>query len=177
MKIRRWALTVILVGFLTPTTATADGLFTPFVGGAMSQTTWGLSIAGMGREAIGFEFDLGFTPDFFAEEESETKNNLITLMGNLIAGVPIGSVRPYAVGGIGLLRSRITSASDIIEVNRNDFGVNFGAGVLAFFGDSLGVRGEFRYFRSLEDVGDGLIDFELGRFEFWRGSVGIVFRF
>ncbi len=176
MQIRRWVLGVFLFGCLTPATALADGMFTTFIGTAMSERTYGLSIAAMGRETIGFEFDLGFTPDFFAETEPDTNNNLLTVMGNLIVGVPIGSVRPYAVGGIGIMRSRITGAADIIDVNRNDFGVNFGAGIMGLFSDSVGIRGEFRYFRSLEDQVDGFPDFDLSKFDFWRGSVGLVFR-
>ena len=75
------------------------------------------------------------------------------------------------------MRSRITGAADIIDLNRNDFGVDFGAGILGFFSDSVGIRGEFRYFRSLEDKVGGFPDFEPDRFDFWRGSVGMVFRF
>ena len=133
MQIRRWVLGVILFGCLTPVPASADGMFTTFIGSAMSERTYGLSIAAMGRETVGFEFDLGFTPDFFAQTDPDTKNNLLTVMGNLIVGVPIGAVRPYAMGAIGIIRSRITGVSDIIDVNRNDFGVDFGTGILAGF--------------------------------------------
>ena len=94
MQIKRWVLGVILFGLLTPTTALADGMLTTFIGAAMSERTYGLSIAAMGRETIGFEFDLGFTPDFFAQTEPDTENNLLTVMGNLIVGVPIGPSGP-----------------------------------------------------------------------------------
>jgi hypothetical protein len=38
------------------------------------------------------------------------------------------------------------------------------------------MQGEIRYFRSFDDF---LEDFEvdLGSFDFWRGSVGVTFRF
>ena len=48
---------------------------------------------------------------------------------------------------------------------------------MGFFSDSVGIRGEFRYFRSLEDRVGGFPDFDLSRFDFWRGTVGMVFRF
>jgi hypothetical protein len=40
------------------------------------------------------------------------------------------------------------------------------------------VRGDLRYFRSLLDAnaGDG-IDLSLGALDFWRGTLGLTFRF
>ena len=49
-----------------------------------------------------------------------------------------------------------------------------------FFNDNFGLQGDVRYFRSLEDTeADGESDFNigLGSFSFWRGTVGLVFRF
>ena len=82
MHITRLARTTLVLAVLPPTPASADNLVTPFVGSVMSQTTYGVSMASMGRKAVGFEFDLD--------------NNLVTGMGNLIVGVPVGPIRPYA---------------------------------------------------------------------------------
>lgn len=98
-------------------------------------------------------------------------------MGNLIVGVPLGGIRPYAVGGVGLMRSRVTGPSDLIDISRSDFGISLGGGLMGFFGDSVGIRGDVRYFRSLQDAGEGFLGFDLGTFDFWRASVGLVFRF
>jgi len=96
MHITRLARTTLVLAVLTPTPASADKLVTPFVGSVMSQTTYGVSMASMGRKAGGFEFDLGVTPDAFIKENSHSDNNLVTVMGNLIVGVPVGPIRPYA---------------------------------------------------------------------------------
>jgi opacity protein-like surface antigen len=104
------------------------------------------------------------------------------LMANLVLGAPIGGqhgpgIRPYASGGLGLIKSRIDDADDLFEVSSTDWGFNVGAGVHGFFTDHIGVRGDIRYFRSLEDnEPDDELDLALRDFRYWRGSVGLTFR-
>ena len=49
--------------------------------------------------------------------------------------------------------------------------------MMGFFSQHIGLRGEVRYIRALQDTerGDG-IDFEAGRLRFWRASAGVTFR-
>jgi len=56
--------------------------------------------------------------------------------------------------------------------------VNVGGGVMAALNDRIGFRGDLRYFRSLQDsdAGDD-IDLDLTGFNFWRGTLGVSFRF
>jgi len=62
-------------------------------------------------------------------------------------------------------------------VTRNDLGVNIGGGINGQFTDNVGIRGDLRYFRSLEDdSNDNEFDLGLSDFDFWRGSVGVTFR-
>jgi opacity protein-like surface antigen len=107
-------------------------------------------------------------------------------MGNMIIGVPIGGqrgpgFRPYAVGGVGIIKSRIDGAEDLFEVDSTNWGFNVGAGAIFFFSDNVGVRGDIRYFRSLQD--DDIDDLEnlfhigLANFRFWRGTAGVTFSF
>jgi hypothetical protein len=66
----------------------------------------------------------------------------------------------------------------LFDVNSNDWGLNVGGGVAGFFSDNFGVQGDVRYFRSLQDnQPDDEFDVALGSFSFWRGTVGLVFRF
>ena len=177
MTLRRIALRTAVVLLLNPTIGWADGLFTPFIGGADSQMTYGFMVGGMGRETVGVELDFSFTPDFFGDDQPDIDNNLLTVMGNLIVGAPIGAVRPYGSGGIGLIRTRLSGLPDLIDFSRNDFGINFGGGLMGFFGESTGVRGDVRYFRSLQSGDEGVLDFNLGTFDYWRATVGVVFSF
>jgi hypothetical protein len=63
-------------------------------------------------------------------------------------------------------------------VSSNDWGFNAGAGIAGFFSDNIGLRGDVRYFRSLQDnEPDDELDLSLGDLKFWRGSIGITFRF
>jgi hypothetical protein len=55
--------------------------------------------------------------------------------------------------------------------------VNIGGGVQGFFNDRIGLRGDLRYFRSLaDDEPDDEFDLAFSDFDFWRGTVGVTFR-
>ena len=57
-------------------------------------------------------------------------------------------------------------------------GVNVGAGLNGYFNDNIGLRGDIRYFRAVQDnKADNDFSLSLGSFNFWRGSVGLSFRF
>ena len=50
-------------------------------------------------------------------------------------------------------------------------------GINGNFNDNFGIRGDIRYFRSLQDnEPDNDLDLNLGSFDFWRGTVGLTFR-
>jgi opacity protein-like surface antigen len=195
-----------MVTAAAPAKASADWLFTPFIGmnfgGSVTfndafgdfddefekRANFGASLAWMGAGAIGFELDFGYAPNFFESTEGEADfdygdNNVTTFMANLVVGAPIGGqtglgIRPYASGGVGIIRTHIDDALDLFDVSSNDWGFNAGAGIAGFFSDNIGLRGDVRYFRSLQDnEPDDELDVSLGDLKFWRGSVGITFRF
>ena len=196
----------LMVFVAAPAKASADWLFTPYFGvnwgGAAGFTdfagdfedeferkmNFGAALSWMGAGALGFEVDFGYSPNFFQNTTGDSDfefgdSNVTTLMANLKVGAPFGGqsgggIRPYASGGLGLIKSRIDDADDLFEVNSTDFGLNVGGGVAGFFSDNLGLQGDVRYFRSLQDnEPDDEVDVALGSFRFWRGTVGLVFRF
>jgi Outer membrane protein beta-barrel domain len=195
-----------MVFVAAPAKASADWLFTPFIGmnwGGSAEFTdfagdfedefeqkvnFGASLSWMGAGAFGFEVDFGYSPNFFQNTAGDDDfeygdSNVTTLMANLKVGAPFGGqtgggIRPYASGGLGLIKSRIDDADDLFELNSTDWGFNIGGGVTGFFNDNFGLQGDVRYFRSLEDNElDDEFDVALGSFNFWRGTVGLVFRF
>jgi hypothetical protein len=192
MPIKRSAIVAAFVlAILMPSTARADGLFSAFLGPVFAgdtinnKLTYGASIGSMGGVA-GFEVDFGYTPDFFKPEGAGddalgSKTNVTTLMGNLIvgAGKPGAGIRPYVVGGAGLIRSNVSGVGDLFEdLSKNSFGIDFGFGVNGFVSHGVGIKGDVRYFRSLTGSDDsGVLGIDLGDFDFWRGTVGVVFRF
>ena len=189
--------------------ASADWLFTPYLGivfgGAANtvdindlddsfeqRSVFGGSLAAMGSGVFGLEFDFGYAPNFFQLNEGgedveffDVNSSLTTLMGNVIIGIPIGGtsgigVRPYATAGIGLMRANVAFEDLAEDLSSNDLGVNFGGGVHVFFSDSLGLRGDVRYFRGVQnDDDDEFLDFDfnLDDFDFWRATFGLTFRF
>jgi len=204
-KILTATILVLVASAVAPGKASADWLFTPFVGmnwggaanfGDVGDTedefekrgVFGASLAYMGAGAVGFEIDFGWAPNFFESTTGEGNfefgdSNVTTLMANLTLGAPFGGqtgpgIRPYASGGLGLIKSRIGSADDFFNVSSTDWGFNLGGGIVAFFTDNVGLRGDLRYFRSLQDdEPDDEFDVALADFRFWRGSVGLTFRF
>jgi opacity protein-like surface antigen len=137
---------------------------------------YGLNLAFMSDAVLGFEVDFAYSPDFFGGEESQqAENNLSTLMGNLVLNTPLGeSGRLYLSAGGGLLRSRVNDTNEFFEVDRNDFGVNAGAGLIIPLGESFGLRGDVRYFRNIGDPEpDGEFDLDFGSFDFWRATAGL----
>lgn len=169
--------------------AYADGFISPWVGANFAQelgdgrTAVGFTGGGMGGGVFGGEFDFGYSPSFFGKDNVFGDNNVVTVMGNLILGIPFGGqsgggIRPYGSGGLGLIRS---SAADLISLETftdNSFGWNLGGGVMGYFGDHFGIRGDLRYFRTigLDDLLNGHFQQGVDSINFWRASFGVVFR-
>ena len=154
------------------------------------RTSFGASLAYMGAGIIGFEVDFGYAPNFFESTEGDGDfdygdNNVTTLMANVILGIPIGGqtglgIRPYVAGGVGIIKSKLDGGNQLVaELDSNDLGFNVGGGVSGFFTDNIGIRGDIRYFRQMSesDDDDDILDVRVGDLRFWRGSVGVVFRF
>jgi opacity protein-like surface antigen len=63
------------------------------------------------------------------------------------------------------------------DVNTSDWGLTLGGGVTGMVSDNVGLRGDIRYIRSLEDPEDDEDpDVAVSDFDFWRATVGVVFR-
>ena len=90
-------------------------------------------------------------------------------------------MRPYVTGGAGLIRTQIDTPTGRDNAS-NMVGFNLGGGMMGFFSDHFGVRGDLRYFKNLTqgtnptDLGRVNFGFDLGSFDFWRTSIGIVIR-
>ena len=101
-------------------------------------------------------------------------------MGNVVVGSNKGGVRPYVVGGVGLIRTRLQDIDETFDVSsKNDFGLDIGGGVMGFFSNNVGLRGDIRYFRGFRGTSDGdsLTGLTVSDFKFWRGSLGVSLKF
>lgn len=203
------AAVVLAASTVAPRSASADWVLTPFVGwnfggsadvsgngGASTvnrfahKANFGASAAYMGKGIVGGEVDFGYSPNFYANTTStgfqfaNSSTNVTTLTGNVIIGIPIGSsyaqsVRPYAVAGVGLLRSRVGDAAGLFDVSsKNDFGFDLGGGLMGFVHKNVGLRGDVRYFRGFKGApSSSATGLALGNFQFWRASAGVTFKF
>ena len=185
-------LTAALAVTLAPALAHAEGYVSPWVAANAGtrfgdfdngRAGFGVDAGGMGKGIIGGELDFGFSPSFFGTKSVFGNNSVIDLMGNVIVGVPVGGtrgagVRPFVTGGLGLIRTQVDGLNNI-DASNNMAGWNLGAGVMGYFNDHVGLRGDVRYLRSFEDTNTGIniIDFnQAGQFHFWRAGVGVVLR-
>ena len=141
----------LMVFVAAPAKASADWLFTPFFGmnwGGNAEFTdfagdfedefeqkmnFGASLSWMGAGAFGFEVDFGYSPNFFQNTAGDDDfeygdSNVTTLMANLKVGAPFGGqtgggIRPYASGGLGLIKSRIDDPDDLFELDGTRLGL------------------------------------------------------
>ena len=191
--LKRFAVITALMLALSAGTARADWMFTPHLGTTFGADangnehfTYGLSLGWMGAGILGWEADLSYTPEFFESNDDDfdftDTNNVVTWMANAIVGIPIGGqtgggFRPYFTGGLGVLQTNIGDEDDLFNINNDEFGYNLGFGAMGFMSDHVGFRGDLRYFRAFGDSeADGDIDLDLGSFDYWRGTVGVTFR-
>lgn len=167
--------------------ARADWLLTPYLGvvfggdAEKEQVNYGLSAAFLGNGALGLELDASLTPNFFDTDSGVIDDsNVSTVMANLMLSIPGSgpSFRPYVAAGAGLIRLRATSVGNVFDVDDNSLGFNVGGGVLAQFNSRVGIRGDVRYFRAFNDSdNDEGVDLDVSDFNFWRGTLGVTFRF
>jgi opacity protein-like surface antigen len=186
---------IVLIGLVllfSPAAARADWLFTPHLGstfGGGGGFTYGASIGWMGAGIVGWEAEFAHTPGIFDLDNDldlDTDTDLIddaatSMMFNAIIGAPIGGTsgggfRPYLGAGVGWFMAKVQSDELLFEEKSDKFGFNIGGGAMGYFG-KIGVRGDVRYYQTLSDSNiDNALNVELGDYDFWRGTVGVTFR-
>ena len=172
-------LAAVLFLSTTAAPARADITLTPFIGGLFngslptSKPSYGVSLAAMGAGVFGGEFDFSWTPSFVDASSTHNAVTEANMTGNLIIGIPIGgthgaSIRPYLVGGGGLLRATEKKSDFVDRIRSNDFAWDFGGGVMGTFNSHVGLRGDIRYFHTNSASNE---------YKFWRGTGGLAFKF
>lgn len=129
----------------------------------------GASIAVMEGSGWGAEIDFGYVPDF---EARFADSSIVTGMVNVIGMVQHPRYRPFGVGGLGGMRVRASVFEGVPAVSRTALAFNGGGGLLVIFNDTIGVRGDLRYFSFFESYADLPA---AGRLDFWRLSIGATY--
>jgi hypothetical protein len=177
-------LVLVLIG--APAAADAQGRneFTGFTavylgvaaGGDVADAglTPGLSLAVVDRNGFGAEVDLSHASQFDDDRFAESGITSLTLNATWIWLQQDALVQPYVLGGAGLLRVRACAADCAPAVSRTDWAMDAGGGAFVIINETIGVRGDVRYFRFLQRHRDLPLT-DNGFFDFWRTSVGVVF--
>jgi len=196
MRMRRRMRRGIAVGvcaamFVLGTTnlAHADGFISPFIGGSFGGDSGcpeiancntktrniGVGIGSLGS-VIGGEFEFNFIDQFFGQTTG-VSSNMFTMMGNVMFAPKVGAIQPYVLTGLGLMKAHVEfTPTSLVSTDNNDLAWDIGGGIMGFFTPHFGIRGDLRYFRSFENNEDETLDIGLSDFDFWRGSVGVSFR-
>ena len=162
------------------------------------RVTFGGSIGYRTQGVLGFEVDYSVSPNFFQFTGGtgnfdlfDLNSSVQTLMANVVLAIPIGGstgagFQPYVTAGFGTIRTQLRSESDVFDdITSNDSGFNVGAGANVFVATHFGLRADVRYIRGFESLDDEdpiednpFFDqpFAQDVFNFWRGSLGLTFR-
>ena len=183
----------VYVGMLIATPALADGFVTPSIGAnfggdagncasaiscSSRHITYGVAVGYMSAGIVGVEEEVGYAPNFFGSVPSFGNNSVLTAMTNIIVGVPLGPVRPYVSGGIGMIRLNVNLApGGIVAANNTSLGYDLGGGVMGFLTSHVGLQADYHYIRNTKNVTLGGFSITNTQLNFSRATIGVVFRF
>jgi opacity protein-like surface antigen len=176
-----------------PRVAAAQTFVSPFIDttlsspsgtGGSSKPGFGVSFGKLGK-VFGHETEIAYHPEIVDNDANALgKSHVLTFSENVLVGPTIGNVKAYGAIGFGDLYLNATKIASVAvpspeSVSNNYFTVNFGGGAAYFFSKSVGVRGDLRYFKA---YGLNITDLEASgltftRFQFWRASIGVAFKF
>lgn len=195
---RRLAVAVLLLLVTPPPKAHADWLITPFLGssfasettfrifqeGAGRKLTLGASVALLSDGILGLEADVGHTPRFFEGNDPlglVLTSRVTTVSGNLIVAAPLAltreSLRPYLVGGLGLMQARSKRPAGLFPVEQDLLGLSVGAGAIGFVTERTGLRFDVRHTKAISGVDGPFARPGVSRLSFWRATAGLTIRY
>jgi len=139
-------------------------------------------------EVFGAEVEAADAPGFFqyGDKQLVKSSHVTTLTGNVIVAAPRRlteySLRPYFVGGFGMMHVTTTTAFNVFDVSATLPAVDVGGGVVAFVTNHVGFSGDIRRFQSVGNNTGNVGGLSFGQegeehVSFWRATAAIVFRY
>jgi hypothetical protein len=194
-----WVTVVLALIALAPSPASADWLFTPYIGTAFSaettllaldrgagqkKLTFGISGTLLSDKILGIEGSIGHIPGFFSSSAASglIQGSRVTMVtGSVVVAAPLAltreSLRPYVIGGLGLMQARASDKAGIFPIAKDFLAVNFGGGAIGMLTPRSGVRFEVRHFKAASGADGPLAREGLSRLSFWQASVGLALRY
>lgn len=132
-------------------------------------------------EFLGLEADFSLAPGFSGDPGLVVGSRLTTLTGNIVIALPRRlaqySLRPYFVGGAGLVHARQEDIGEVLQVSSTLATLDIGGGVTGFLSDRIGLNWDVRRFRSIGGSDQTGISFGRERVSFWRASMALALRY
>ena len=131
--------------------------------------TPGIAVSVQEENGWGAEFDFGYSANADAGPQ---ELDIATYMfnGNWIQ--PRGRLRPAISIGAGAIQADGCNSPCTRPAKTFDLGLNLGGGLFYTLNDTVALRGDARYFRTLADHPDLQ---RPGDLSFWRVSIGVTF--
>jgi hypothetical protein len=189
-------LAVALLLLLHPAGAAAEWHIKPFVGLTFGGKTTIVDVekaAGIPNPVVGvtgvllgnvlgIDADLGLAPGFFetGNQRLLISSRVTTLTGNVVVALPKRmaeyTLRPYFVGGMGLMHVQSQGAQGALPVSITLPAMDLGGGATGFLNDRVGLSWEVRHFRSIGGQTQGN-SFVRERLSFWRATMAVAIRY
>lgn len=134
-------------------------------------------------DLIGVDADFGYAPGFFQSGPMQLvlRSSVMTLTGNIVLALPRRlteyTLRPYVVGGGGIIRARTENSLSVLQVASTLPAMDLGGGVTGFVTDQIGLNWEVRHFRSVGKGQDSGLSFGGEQLSFWRASMAFAVRY
>jgi hypothetical protein len=134
-----------------------------------------------GPFAVGFDF--GYLPGFFADRKADDDfefggSHVLTMMASVAYTFQIAGLRPYGAAGFGVIRTHITDEFELFTVDSTNAAFNAGGGVQWPLGPKYGIRGDVRYFKTVQEkLPEREVDVAIGDLSFWRVTGGLTIKF
>ena len=135
-------------------------------------------------EMFGAEVDVADAPGFFESGDRSLVrgSRVTTISGNVVVAAPHRlteySLRPYLVGGGGLMRVRTTTLFNVFDVSTVMPVLDVGVGVVGFLSNRTGVCWEVRRFQSVgSNTNSGGLSFGDEHLSFWRATMAVAIRY
>jgi len=195
-----WAIGVLATAIAAPATVfAADSQIRPFIGSTFHGDTSfvdlekgaqranlvvGISWVTLG-DVFGVDAELADAPGFFEGGGTHLvlSSRVTTITGNVIIAAPKRLteyvMRPYFVGGLGLMRVRKDDSLNAFSISRVLPAFDVGGGVMAFLTNRVGASFELRRFENFHrQAGNGLtLNTTEEQLSFWRATFAFVYRY
>jgi hypothetical protein len=188
-KLCSLCLTAAALTMLAATEVRAQAFFSPFMGydfggdsGCQTlrgceekKLNAGIAFGSLGA-ASGFEQEFAYAKNFFGSVDGQ-ESSVLTLMSNFMIAPKIGPVRPYGLFGLGLMKTNVDlTFGDVASFSNNHFAWDIGGGLMVFFGEHFGIRGDIRHFHSFQSLNIQGFALNNTKLDFGRASLAIVLK-